>query len=146
MILMLSGRNGIEADSADNAGIAESRLGRDNAIGDEVVEAGMLLLLHIQHGTILKGPLNDIGVGRAALDELALLELRPELREVLELDEVPDVARVGFDDGGDVDGGGCWDCRHFERVNGWVVRVDGWVGGGGLEAGVGVGGCCLIVR
>lgn len=58
----------------------------------------MLLLLHLQNGTILESPLDYIGF-LLCLDELAALERRPELAEVLELDVVPDVAERGLDDG-----------------------------------------------
>jgi hypothetical protein len=73
----------------------------------------MLLLLDLDRSAILESPLYDIGLVRRALDELALLESRPELAKVLELDQVPDVAERGLDDGGLVDEGGGGDAgRH----------------------------------
>ena len=66
----------------------------------------MLLLLNLEGLAVLEGPLDDVGLGRCALDELALLELRPELAEVLELDQVPDGAERRVDDGRLADGGG----------------------------------------
>lgn len=65
----------------------------------------MSLLLHLENSAVLERPLDDIRLGRAALDPLALVEGRVELAEVLELDEVPDVAEGGVDDGGLGDGG-----------------------------------------
>ena len=46
----------------------------------------------------------------------ALLELRPELAEVLELDQVPDGAEGRVDDGRLVDGGGGRNGRHCEEI------------------------------
>ena len=78
----------------------------------------MLLLLNLQNGPILKGPLHNIGIRGSALDGLALGESGPEIAEILELDHVPDIAEAGFDDGGfgDVDGG--WDAGggHFDGL------------------------------
>lgn len=68
---------------------------------------GVLLLLDVQNGAVLEGPLDDVGLGAGALDHLALLELAPEGGELLELDEVPDGAEGGLDDGRLADGGGC---------------------------------------
>lgn len=59
----------------------------------------MLLLLDLQDSSILESPLDDIGIWRGTLDELATLQGRPEVGEVLELDQVPDGAELGFDDG-----------------------------------------------
>ena len=78
----------------------------------------MLLLLDLEDGAILEGPLDDIGVGRGALDELALLEGGPELAEVLELDQVPDIAERRLDDGGLADGGGGGDAAGHD---GWFL-------------------------
>lgn len=76
----------------------------------------MLLLLDLEGLAILECPLDNVGLGRGALDELALLELRPELAEVLELDQVPDIAEGCVDDGGLADRGGSGDGRHCELV------------------------------
>ena len=73
----------------------------------------MLLLLDLKNLTVLEGPLNNVGLGGGALDPVALLELGPELAEVLELDQVPDGAEGRVDDGGLADGGGSGDgARH----------------------------------
>ena len=83
---------------------------------------GVLLLLNLEGLAVLEGPLDDVGLGRCALDELALLELRPELAEVLELDQVPDGAEGRVDDGRLADGGGGGNGRHFENGElGFVV-------------------------
>jgi len=73
----------------------------------------MLLLLHLQCSPILERPLGNIRLGRCTLDLLALLQLAPERGEFGELDEVPDGAEWGFDDGGFADEGGGWDGGHF---------------------------------
>ena len=75
---------------------------------------GVLLLLDLKGLAVLEGPLDDVGLGGCALDELALLELRPELAEVLELDQVPDGAEGRVDDSGLADGGGGGNGRHCE--------------------------------
>lgn len=70
----------------------------------------MLLLLDLQNGTILESPLDDISLRRnTALDVLALFQGGPEVAEVLELDQVPDIAELGLDDGGFGDRGRGWD-------------------------------------
>jgi len=51
---------------------------------------GMLLLLDLQYSAILECPLDDIGVWGCPLGCFALAQGRPEVAEVLELDEVPD--------------------------------------------------------
>lgn len=65
----------------------------------------VLLLLDFEDGSILEGPLDDVGVGRHAFDPLALLEGSVELGEVLKLDEVPDIGEGRLDDGRLEDGG-----------------------------------------
>lgn len=72
----------------------------------------VLLLLDLEGLAVLECPLNDVGLGRSALDELALVELRPELAEVLELDQVPDIAEGCVNDGRLADRGGSGDGRH----------------------------------
>jgi hypothetical protein len=70
----------------------------------------MLLLLDLQNGTILESPLDDISLWRnTAFNVLALFQGRPEVAEVLELDQVPDIAELGLDDGGLGDRGRGWD-------------------------------------
>jgi hypothetical protein len=113
LTLVLAGGDGVGADGADNGGVAQGGLRRDDAVGDVVVDAGVLLLLNLEDGTVLEGPLDDVGVGRRTLDPFRGLEGRVELGEVLELDEVPDVAEGGLNDGGLDDRGGGRDGRHF---------------------------------
>jgi hypothetical protein len=75
----------------------------------------VLLLLDLKNLTILEGPLDDVGLGGGVLDPIALLELGPELAEVLELDQVPDGAERRVDDGRLANGGGGGDrARHYD--------------------------------
>jgi hypothetical protein len=93
----------------------------------------VLLLLDLKDLSVLERPLDDVGLVRSPLDELALLDLGPELAEVLELDQVPDIAELGLDDGRLADRGGCGDAsRHDDgRAIGFVL-----IGyGGGKEDG-----------
>lgn len=113
MAFVLAGGDGVGSDGADNGGVAQSGLRRDDAVGDVVVDARVLLLLDLEDGTILEGPLDDVGVGRSTLDPFGLFEGRVELGEVLELDEVPDIAERGLNDGGLDDRGGGRNGRHF---------------------------------
>ena len=78
----------------------------------------MLLLLDLNDGAVLEGPLDNVGLLRGALDVLGAAEGRPELGEVLDLDEVPDVGQRGLDDGRLSDGGGGGDGRHVEECLG----------------------------
>lgn len=110
--LVLSRGDGVGANSADDRGVAQGGLRRDDAVGDVVVDGRVLLLLDLEDGAVLEGPLDDVGVGGRALHPLAGGEGRVELGEVLELDQVPDVAEGGFDDGGLEDRGGGWDAGH----------------------------------
>lgn len=59
----------------------------------------MLLLLDLQNSSIDESPFDDVSLRRDSLDCLAGLELAPEGGEVLKLDEVPDIAEFGLDDG-----------------------------------------------
>ena len=79
---------------------------------------GVLLLLDLNDGAVLEGPLDNVGLLRGALDVLGAAEGRPELGEVLDLDEVPDVGQRGLDDGRLSDGGGGGDGRHVEECLG----------------------------
>ena len=75
----------------------------------------MLLLLHIQHRSILKRPLHHIRLRARPLHMLGCGKLGPEIVEVLQFDQVPDVGERGGDDGGFGDGGRGGDTRgHFE--------------------------------
>jgi hypothetical protein len=60
---------------------------------------GVLLLLDLNDGAVLESPLDNVGLLRGALDVLGAAEGRPELGEVLNLDQVPDVGERGADDG-----------------------------------------------
>lgn len=60
----------------------------------------MLFLLHLLHSAILEGPFDNVSLMRDAFDVMALVELRPEVVEVLEFDQVPDLGERGGDDGG----------------------------------------------
>lgn len=79
---------------------------------------GVFLLLDVQNGTVFEGPLDEISLFRGALDVFALVDVGPEVLEVLDLDEVPDIGERGGDDGGfrDLGGGGDWRCH--------VLKVD----------------------
>lgn len=75
----------------------------------------MLLLLDLNGRAVLEGPFDDISLVGGALDELALLESRPELAEVLELDQVPNIAERRLNYGRLADrGGGGNASRHYD--------------------------------
>jgi hypothetical protein len=61
-----------------------------------VVERRVLLLLDLDDGAVLELPLDNVGLLRGTLGVFGLVESRPELVEVLELDEVPDVGERGW--------------------------------------------------
>lgn len=56
-----------------------------------MVDGRVLLLLDLNDGAVLEVPSDNVRLLRGALDPLALVESAPELAELLELDEVPDV-------------------------------------------------------
>ena len=56
----------------------------------------MLFLLDLHDGAILESPLDNVGLCTCTLDEFALAQGRPELREVLQLDEMPNVGKRGW--------------------------------------------------
>jgi hypothetical protein len=85
----------------------------------------VLLLLHLKNLAILERPLDDIRLLRGALDVLALLQLGPELAEVLELDQVPNVAEGRVDDGRLADEGGCGDSGHDDVGGAIGLKVIG---------------------
>jgi hypothetical protein len=60
----------------------------------------VLLLLDLYLRAVLEGPLDHVGLIGRSLDPVALLEGGPELAEVLELDQVPDIAEGRLDDSG----------------------------------------------
>lgn len=136
---MVARGDGVSADGAHDGRVRERGLRRDDRVGDVVIDTllakiksahvysngltnqseegvkthRVLLLLHIQHRPILERPLHNIRLLGRALDPLALLELAPELAEVLQLDEVPDGGEGRGDDGRLADRGGGWDWWHF---------------------------------
>ena len=57
------------------------------------------LKLDFQLRSILEHPLHNIGIWRSSLDRHAALEGAPEVAEALELDQVPDGAEGGGDNG-----------------------------------------------
>lgn len=138
MALVWTSSDGEESDGRNGGGIGQFGRGRDDRVGDEVIERlgssptismrqtgdeydegnrpyRMLLLLDLQNSSINESPLDNISLGRDSLDSLAGLEPAPEVGEVLKLDKVPDIAEFGFDDGGFGDRGGGWNSgRHLE--------------------------------
>jgi hypothetical protein len=84
----------------------------------------VFLLLDLNGRAVLEGPLDHIGLIRGSLHELALLEGRPELAEVLELDQVPDIAEGGLDDSRFADGGGGGDASRHCGFYGAIGFVD----------------------
>lgn len=82
----------------------------------------VLLLLDLNDGAVLESPLDNVGLLAGVLDVLRRAEGRPELGEVLDLDEVPDVGERGADDGRLADGGRSGDGRHSERFVGVWFR------------------------
>ena len=99
----------------------------------------VLLLLDLNDRAVLESPLDNIGLLVGVLDVLRRLEGRPELGEVLDLDQVPDVGQRGADDGRLADGGGGGDGRHgggfvcglLKGV--WVMCCWYWKKEGGLR-------------
>jgi hypothetical protein len=83
---------------------------------------GVLLLLDLNLGAVLESPLDNVGLLRSTLDVLRGAEGRPELGEVLDLDQVPDGGERGADDGRLADGGGGGDGRHGEGVFGGLLE------------------------
>lgn len=85
----------------------------------------MLLLLDLNDGAVLESPLDDVGLLAGALDELGAAEGGPELAEVLDLDEVPDVGERGADDGRLADGSGGRDGGHLDEscLGSWLAVV-----------------------
>ena len=61
-----------------------------------MVDAAVLLLLDLNNGTVLEGPFDNVGLLAGALDVLRGLEGGPELAEILDLDQVPNVGERGY--------------------------------------------------
>jgi hypothetical protein len=97
---------------------------------EEMLTYGVLLLLDLNLRAVLESPLDNVGLLRGTFDVLRTAESRPELGEVLDLDQVPDGGERGTDDGRLADGGGGGDGRHGEsflvgcwRRSGYVLLV-----------------------
>ena len=71
----------------------------------------MSFLLDFQYGAVLEGPFDHIGIRAGSLDEVARLQVGPEVTEVFELNLVPDVGELGLNDG-----------RLGDRRRGWDRR------------------------
>jgi hypothetical protein len=92
---MLARRDRVAADGADDARVAQGRVGRDDRVGNVVVERRVFLLLDLNHAAVLELPLDDVRLVRGALAVLGLVEGAPELGELVQLDKVPDVRQRG---------------------------------------------------
>jgi hypothetical protein len=93
----------------------------------------VFLLLDLKDLSVLEGPLDDVGLVRSSLDELALLDLGPEFAKVLELDQMPDIAELGLNDGRLADRSGCGDAsRHDDgdAIGSIVIGYGGGIGDG----------------
>jgi hypothetical protein len=84
----------------------------------------VFLLFDLNGRAVLEGPLDHISLLGGALDELALLEGRPELAEVLELDQMPDIAEGRLDDSRFADRGGGGDASRHCGFYGAIGFVD----------------------
>lgn len=126
--LVLARGDGKAADGADNTGVADGGLAGDDRVGDVVVEGRVLLLLDLNDGAVVEGPADNVSLLVGALDVVAALESRPELAEVLELDEVPDVGERGCYSNSisDMEGIGAF-CSF--RVIGWWYKLSNGIGG-----------------
>jgi len=76
----------------------------------------MSLLLDLQYGAVLEGPLNHVGVRAGSLDEIARLEIAPEVAEVFKFDLVPYIGKLGLDDSRLGDGRRGWDGGHADGL------------------------------
>ncbi len=59
----------------------------------------VLVLLDLDGAAVLESPPHHVRVGRGALDAVRLVDGRPELLEVEQLDKVPDEGKGRLDDG-----------------------------------------------
>jgi hypothetical protein len=89
---------------------------------EEMLTYGVLLLLDLNLGAVLESPLDNVGLLGGTLDVLRGLKGRPELGEVLDLDQVPNGRERGADDGRLADGGGGGDGRHGECFFGGLLE------------------------
>lgn len=81
--LKLSTRDRKAPDGAQHTCVAQLRLGRDDRVGDGVVDRAVLLLLDLQHCAVLERPLDDVGFLAGTLDKLAALECGVPFAKVL---------------------------------------------------------------
>lgn len=65
--LKLAAGDWVETNGGEDAGVGQLGLRRDDRVGDVVVDGRVLLLLDLEHGVVLEGPLDDVGVGGGAL-------------------------------------------------------------------------------
>lgn len=87
----------------------------------------MSLLLDLVDSAILEGPLEDVGLGAGAGgDDFGLVKGGPELAEVLQLDEVPDLCERRLDDDALEDGGGGGDCGRHSGCCRWLGMESSW--------------------
>lgn len=136
--LQLTRSDGVAADGAQNTGVGQLGLSRDDAVGNVVVDGlvpcvsplyhlvcssarpmtyAVLLLLDLNDTSVLESPPDHIGVLAGALDDLRGLERGPELVKVLELDVVPHVGEGSLDDGA---------LQHGGRGGNSCARHDDW--------------------
>jgi len=72
--LVLARGNWIAANRGHDRSVAQSWLGGDYRVCDEMIKAGMLLLLDLQDGTVLERPLENVRLGRCTFDRFGLAE------------------------------------------------------------------------
>ena len=77
----------------------------------------MLLLLNVLHSAVLESPFHDIRLMRSPFNMVTLVKLGPEMVEVLELDQMPDIGEGSVDDGGFSDGSGSRDTGRHGLLN-----------------------------
>ena len=65
----------------------------------------MLFLLYLLLSAIFECPFDNISLMRDTLDVMALVDLGPEVMEVLELDQMPDLGKRSSNDRGLCNGG-----------------------------------------
>jgi len=74
----------VAADGAEDTRISELRLRCDHRVGDIVINGTMFLLLYLQDGAILEGPLYNVRLLIGPFDGFTLADGGPELGEVLD--------------------------------------------------------------
>ena len=97
--------DGKQADRGQDRGVTKLGLGRNDAVGNVVVDSlhvvsactpcflqlkrgypsyAVLLLLHLKLGTIFEGPLDDVGIVTSTLHPLTTFQGGPPVGEVLD--------------------------------------------------------------